>query len=130
MRWSADLPRRMFHMKKILGLFVLLAFSSLPAFAQFSSPKIEVGGGYAYESYNVQFLPRANFNGWFATADFNVNKYIGIAADFDGTYGSIEGTSVREYTYMFGPQIYPMGHHKFTPFVHALFGGSTIQVPN
>jgi opacity protein-like surface antigen len=31
---------------------------------------------------------------------------------------------------MFGPRIYPMGHHKFTPFVHALFGGSTIQVPN
>ncbi len=117
-------------MKKLIGLLALIFVASLPTMAQLETPRIEVGGGYTYRNYNVQFSPRVNLNGWFATADFNLNKYVGIAADFDGVYGSIQGTTVHQYTYMFGPRFYPMGHRKFTPFVHALFGGSTFIIPN
>ena len=117
-------------MKKLLGLFALLAFATLPAMAQLdATPKLEVGGGYLYRSYNVQFLPRVNENGFFVTADYNINSWLGVDLDFDGGYTSVEGTNVDQYTYMFGPQIYPLGHHKITPFVHALFGGSAFLIP-
>jgi opacity protein-like surface antigen len=117
-------------MKKILGLFALLTLSTLPTTAQLnSSPKLEVGGGYMYRSYNVQFISRANENGWFATADYNVMNWLGIDADFDGGYTTIQGTTTRQYTYLFGPQVYPIGHHRITPFVHALFGGSSFKFP-
>lgn len=118
-------------MKRILGLFALLAFSTVPAMAQLdATPKLEVGGGYMFRSYNAQFSPRINENGWFATADYNFARWIGVDADFDGGYTSSGGVGIHQYTYLFGPQIYPMGHRRLTPFVHALFGASTFQLPD
>jgi len=118
-------------MKRILGLLALLALSTVPAMAQLdNTPKLEVGGGYMFRSYNLQFGPRQNFNGFFVTADYNVTNWLGVDMDFDGGYASIEGTPVHQYTYMFGPQVYPIGHHKITPFVHALFGGSAFLIPS
>ena len=38
-------------MKKLLGLSALLLVASLPAMAQVSTPRIEVGGGYTFRSF-------------------------------------------------------------------------------
>jgi opacity protein-like surface antigen len=117
-------------MKKLLGLFSLVLLASLPTMAQFAdSPRVEVEGGYAFRSFEVPFSPRLNENGWSAGAAFNVTGWLGLAADFDGTYGTTGGISVHNFTYLFGPRVYPMGHHRITPFVHALFGESHISIP-
>jgi opacity protein-like surface antigen len=119
-------------MKKILGLLALLTLSTLPALAQVdSTPRLEVGGGFMYRSYNIQFEPRLNEYGWFGTADFNLNRWLGFDADIDEGFESTnsETDEYRHITYMFGPQIYPLGHHRFTPFAHVLFGGSYFTFP-
>jgi opacity protein-like surface antigen len=118
-------------MKKMLGLFGLFMLASLPAMAQYSGPRVEVNGGYTFLSFDTPGGgPRTNFNGWDAGVAFNVTSWLSGAADFDGGYSSPGGTSVHALSYMFGPRIYPMGHHKVTPFVHALFGDSHITIPS
>jgi len=115
-------------MKKVLGLFALLAFSGLPAMAQYNSPVAEVGGGYTFRSFGFG-SPNINMNGWNATAQFNVTPWVSAAGDFDGTYSN-QGSGGNGWleTYLFGPRIYPLGHHKIAPFAHALFGGSHISI--
>jgi opacity protein-like surface antigen len=117
-------------MKKLLGLLALSMLATLPAMAQYGGPRLEVNGGYTYTSYNAPGASRVNFNGWDAGVAFNVNSWLGAAGDFDGSYASPSGTKVHLYTYMFGPRIYPLGHHKITPFVHGLFGGSHVSIPS
>jgi opacity protein-like surface antigen len=123
-------------MKTIFGAMVLLAIASMPTLAQDSTPAFEAGGGYTFRSFNVPESPRFNSNGWNATVDGNFNRWLGLAADFDGTYGTNTGIDIHQYTFMFGPRIYPMGHHRLTPFVHALFGvsrfdfGSSSGIPS
>lgn len=56
------------------------------------------------------------------TVDRNFNSWLGIAFDLDWTYNSSNGAETDIATITAGPQIYPFGHHKFTPFAHALFG--------
>src|SRR5580658_1907502 len=132
MRRGAEYSRRKHHMKRILGLLALLTLSTLPAMAQSDGyPKPEVGGGFMYRSYNIQFAPRQNEYGWFATGDYNLTSWLGIDADIDE--GFVSSNSVtdeyRHVTYLFGPQVYPLGHHRFTPFAHVLFGGSYFTFP-
>lgn len=114
-------------MKKLLGLLTLLVLASLPAMAQ-GMPTGEVGAGYTFRSWAVpptlQPPSSLHMNGWNATADFNFNEWIGVATDVDWTrYSSVAPTSTTDITTaMAGPQIYPLRHHKLTPFVHFLFG--------
>jgi opacity protein-like surface antigen len=119
-------------MKRLLGLLALLALATLPAMAQSDSfPRIEAGGGFMYRSFNLQFAPRQNEVGWFATADYNFANWLGFDLDVDeGFAGSDAATAeYHHFTFMAGPQVYPIGHHRITPFVHALFGDSTLIFP-
>jgi len=84
--------------------------------------RVDVGGGYTYRSWGFAGS-RFNMNGWNATASFNVNNWLTAAADFDGTYTNSSTGTAWLYSFMGGPRIYPLGHHKTSPFVHALFGG-------
>jgi len=116
-------------MNKLLALFAFVALSSLPTLAQDRTPVLEVGGGYQFRSFDQPFGPRLNENGGFFTADLNLNRWLGVAAEIDGTRTDqgVNGTW-KDFGFMFGPQIYPLGHHRITPFVHALFGASHINV--
>jgi len=121
-------------MKKLIGLMGLVVLFSLPTFAQ-DTPAFEVNGGYTYRSWDTPDSPRFNMNGWNAGATFNVNHWLGAVANFDGTYNHQAADLADEfppvdtaiYTYMFGPRVYPLGHHKLTPFAQALFGGSHVN---
>jgi hypothetical protein len=115
-------------MKKLLGLLALLALASVTgrsAMAQDS--RVDVGGGYTYRSWGFPGT-RFNMNGWNATASYNINSWLTAAADFDGTYtNNVTGTAWLD-SYMGGPRVYPMGHHKISPFVHILAGGAHTTV--
>jgi hypothetical protein len=117
-------------MKKLLGLFAFVVLFTLPTLAQDKTPVFEVGGGYQYRSFDQPFAPRLNENaGFFFTANYNINNWLGAAAEIDGTQinqGS-NGTW-HDYGFMFGPQVYPVGHHHLTPFFHILFGASHVNL--
>ena len=115
-------------MKRILGLVILLALSTLPALAQGSfeavTPKLEVEGGYSFLTWGLPSdIGRINLNGWQAEANYNLNQHLGLALDTAGTknYQGLNGTQ-GIYTFMAGPRFFPVGHHKLTPFVHAMAG--------
>jgi len=114
-------------MRKLVVLFVLL---SLPLFAQESSTKAEVFGGYQYLHIgsNSNFLNNGQgFNGWNAGTAYKFGKYVGVAGDFSGSYATISGVSAHIYTYAGGPVI-SASAGRVTPFVHALFGGTRLGI--
>jgi hypothetical protein len=140
-RWT-DLNRALRHrvkkflggvikMKKMLGLVTLLALSSLPALAQ-DTPKLEVGGGYTYRMWNNDPVggpdQRFNMNGWDANANYNVTNKVGVALDVTGTRTGANDATQWIYSFLAGPRFYPMGHHKLTPFVHAMAGAGTYNL--
>ena len=111
-------------MKKLFGLSALLVLFALPTLAQDTdTPVFEVGGGYAYRSFNVPAHSRLNMNGWELSGDYNVNNWLGVAGEFDGTRSDTGGLD-WVYSYTFGPQFYPVGHHRLTPYVNFLLGGA------
>jgi hypothetical protein len=115
-------------MKKLIVLLALFVFASLPAMAQLNTSKIEVGGGYTFRSLDGLGGPRINMNGWNATAGYNVAGWLQLALDVDGAYGTVLGANLSQYTFFAGPRVYPLGHRKIAPFVHALAGISKFAV--
>jgi Outer membrane protein beta-barrel domain len=88
--------------------------------------KMEISGGYSYRSY---YGPTGSIgmNGGFATFDYNVFRWLAAEGGFAGVVGSfhIPGEppdSLTVLTFMGGARINPLGHHRLTPFGHALFG--------
>lgn len=123
-------------MKKLLALFALLVVSSIPTLAQHregETPLFEVNGGYTYLRWQVPSFvappSSLNYNGFNVGGTLNVTNWAGLAADISGTYNSQNGADTNIYSYLVGPRIYPIGHHKLTPFGHALFGVATLHIP-
>lgn len=87
--------------------------------------------GYQYfranTGLNVSGIDNVNLNGWNASATAFFHQYVGVTADFSGSYGtpSVLGTGVdtKFHTYMFGPTVRYPNSSRITPFAHALFGG-------
>lgn len=114
-----------------LAVFVIIggAYAQIP-----TSGNIFVG--YSYSRTNSPG-GASNLNGWEGSLEGKFLPWVGIVADFGAGYGSnhfpIEGpfgvnlsTSVRRYTYLFGPRVsIPIG--KFTPFAHFLFGAAHVN---
>src|ERR1700733_2124508 len=88
------------------AIFLALAASSK---AQ-DFPRAEIFGGYSYLSFDVagardklesvtgddlSFIPgRLNLNGWEASLDVNLNRWVGVEGDFSGHYvGSCGGAA-------------------------------------
>jgi opacity protein-like surface antigen len=111
-------------MKKLAGIFALIALFALPAMAQDSGvfSRLEVGAGYTYRSLDTPG-PRFDMNGFNVNADYNLTDRLGVAAEFNWTQdnNTNDGDNTL-YTYEAGPRLYPFGHHHITPFAQALFG--------
>ena len=103
-------------MKTLLMAVAMLAWG-VSAMAQEESPKVELFGGYQFTHLD----PSLNTNGWNAAVTGNVNRWVGVTADFSGSYKD----GGHMYTYMFGPT-FSVRTKRVTPFVHALFGGAAI----
>ncbi len=123
---------------------VLIA-SSL--FSQDAPSKVQVFGGYSFVDANSAgltgtildvallqppntFQVNTNRMGWNAQAQYNLDRWIGIVADFSGRYGKpftgapgVTGLpNSSAYSILFGPAISYRTKSKFTPYVHTLFG--------
>jgi len=102
-------------MRKFIGIALFLCLFAFTAVAQKS---VEVFGGYQF----THVEPNLNINGWNGALTGNFNNWLGVTADFSGTYGQ----GLKLHSYMFGP-VLSAGKGPISPFVHALFGGSTLS---
>lgn len=122
---SADRVKGNFRVSKLLGLITLILLVHLPAIAQVTPPG-EVGVGYTFRMYDRPSFQQPpswlSMNGWNMTADYNFLSWLGAAADLDWTGNASNGAETTIMTGTIGPQIYPFGHHKWTPFAHVLLG--------
>src|SRR5215469_13992062 len=123
--------------------WIVLAISLLLSITAWSQefPAGELNLDYSY----VRFAPNApgsrghSFNGGGGSIVFDLNRFLGIKADFQG-YGSTttnfffrpsinfpSGLNANVqgnlFTYLFGPQIKVHASHA-QPFIHMLFGGA------
>jgi opacity protein-like surface antigen len=120
------------------------------ALAQEVPPKVQVFGGYSLlradhggltgplldadldQLSNPFAVPTYFLHGWNAEAQYNTGRWLGIAADLGGRYGTpITASRGRTlaglpdetaYSFMGGPVISYRTKSRITPFVHALFG--------
>lgn len=117
-------------MRKFVVVAVFVSLLSCTAFAaeHDNYPKAEVFGGYQY----THFEGSVNSNGWDGSLNGNFNNWLGMTADFSGTYATVTGVNLHNFTYTFGPTLSLRENKTYTPFVHALFGGihGTASVSN
>jgi opacity protein-like surface antigen len=105
-------------------------------------PRVEAFFGYSYLGVPSKFSPdvyvvtteKASLNGWTATLTYNLNRWIGVDADFgryDGDVNArnghmpIDGDFVQDIsirTYLFGPRLSFRENRRLKPYIHALFG--------
>ena len=127
----------------------LIFLISVPSFGQDAPPKVQVFGGFSILSEDTrglsdtqvdlalhnptsQFHIRSNFNGWNAEAQYNMNRWVGFAADFSGfsgvpftatTAGGAAGLpNQSRYSFLVGAVLTYRNKNRLTPYVHALFG--------
>lgn len=133
----------------LVAAMVLIALCSSFSEAQDSTPKVQVFGGYSLlhrdrggltntivdtslREPNSPFAVASNFGGWNAQGQYNVSRWLGIAADFSGHDGS-QITAARGvplsglpqgtgYTFLAGPVASFRNKSRITPFIHALVG--------
>ena len=118
--------RRLFVFAFVLLLLPTAALAQIPT-------RGNIFGGYSYGSADLSSNGRTNLNGWNASLEGKVLPWVGFVADFSGLYGSENvpvvptsaDASVRSA--LFGPRV-SVSVGKITPFVHALFGASHINV--
>jgi hypothetical protein len=100
--------------------------------------KFELSAGYAFRTfYAQQFLADGSLgsgtlhmNGVYGSLDYNKYRWLGIVGEAVATFknqssisdnGGLNGNT-GVYTFLVGPQVYPFGHRKLTPFGHFLYG--------
>lgn len=101
-----------------------------------NDPRLDIFGGYSHVgNYGV------GLNGWIASADWHLFRYIGLEGDINGDYGSkgLQAASIlpnlpssiggRMHNFNFGPQgTYRAPSGKYNAFGHLLFGFSHTNV--
>lgn len=114
-------------MRKLFVVAVLGLAFPWSAFAQESTPKAEVFGGYSY--FRASDPTTIHLNGWNGSIAGNLNDWFGVVGDFSGHYGSpsifgigIPFVDVNQHSFLFGPRLSYRGNDKVTPFGHFLIG--------
>jgi hypothetical protein len=98
-----------------------------PIAAEIYTPQYELSAGYNRRKFYFPDEPTAptlGMNGGYASADRNFKRWLGAYAEISAAYKNrgVWGNS-SVYSLLVGPQLYPLKHHKLTPFGHVLFGG-------
>jgi opacity protein-like surface antigen len=133
----------------VVATIVLTVLIGSVAFAQNSTPKVQIFGGYSYvhvdnggltggdldfalRELNLPFGTASNFTGWNAEGQYNFNRWIGLAGDVGGRYGmpltdyrnhNLHGLpKATGYTFLVGPVLSYRTKSRMTPFVHVLVG--------
>lgn len=104
-------------------LAVFLAFGSTAKAQETTTPVYEVGLNYSWLHVNsANFDYARTGNGGSGYFEYNVNKTLGLVADFGGYANTRTGIDDKVMTYMFGPR-FNLRRGKFTPYAQFLFGG-------
>lgn len=115
--------------------------------------KVQVFGGYSFlhedtgnlnatnfdvdlHIYPRSVVPRTNFNGWNAEAQYNFGPWLGAAVDISGFNGfpftpgnGVSGLpSGTSYSFLIGPVISYRKLKRITPFAHVLVGWNRTSV--
>jgi len=113
----------MVRLSSLVVLFVL--FASVLAQSQ---DRVEVFGGYSYfaGSFTAEGITPNNPSGWNAAVTGNLNRWLGITADFSG-YSQSDGIgdSANAFNFLFGPTA-SLPLRSFKPFAHFLIGDSHV----
>jgi hypothetical protein len=110
-------------MRNLVFVAVLLLGFCAVSVAQ-DVPQFEVFGGWSVV-IPEEIVPQDVLNGWDASVVINANKLGGVEIDANGIYSGDEG-SPKIHSFLFGPHIAIRKYEKFTPYVHALFGGTHV----
>ncbi|MBB6147305.1 outer membrane protein OmpA-like peptidoglycan-associated protein/opacity protein-like surface antigen [Silvibacterium bohemicum] len=110
-----------------------------PSASYIDTPRIDLFVGYSYLRATPTLADGNRFvhlNGGETSIAFNLNRYLGLVADFagyDDTQLRLTGPGANPnrvadsggsaYLYLFGPRISFRNYSRVTPFVQALFGG-------
>ncbi len=118
-----------------LAFVLALGFLSVPASAQGNYPRAELFGGFSFGSIEVQAPVSNTFGheaavGFQAAIAFNVNRTLGIVADFGGLWGdlpsfasgTITGGGTFRVLHIFAGPRFTKRTNRITVFVHALPG--------
>jgi opacity protein-like surface antigen len=130
-------------------------------------PRAEIFGGYSYLHIDTQgissnslinecnilaggtcpltFGVHPGFNGWTASGQYNLSRWLGVEANVSGTYGNIVTAKIaiplpipplnlsipdqHIYDFLFGPVISRRAH-SYTVFAHGLIGGEHVGSGN
>jgi len=118
-------------------LFFIAALTlALPIIAQAQdSPRAEIFGGYSYLRLDEDLNDDRDLNGWNASFNQNIFKWLGFKADFSGHYGNSSillgtGSDLNTYLFLFGPQFTLRKSERFQPFGHVLFGAVRVDLEN
>ena len=116
-------------MKKLFGMLAFGVLLIPPAMAQ-NTRGVDLSSGYSLRLYTLPDYARVGMNGWYASADHDIFRWLGAAAEVTGAYrdnGTNGNTAI--YTALIGPQFYPFGHrHRLTIFGHFLVGEGYYRV--
>jgi hypothetical protein len=100
-----------------------------------AAQKFEAFGGYSVTRMKTEkdFEP-ANTHGWNASFTAYPTSRLGFTTDVAGYYstlghGSDPAVSLRQYTFMAGPQVRILRKERFETSFHALFGAARGEVP-
>ncbi|MBI4460332.1 MAG: hypothetical protein HY648_09785 [Acidobacteria bacterium] len=111
-----------------VGVFLLLLPLSLMA---------QVPGTEVYMGYSFLRTADISHHGWNLTFGPNLNRNLGIMAEFSGHYGSRTDTlsagadlktESMVHSFLVGPRIFQTVGGSWTPFVQGLFGVARVDV--
>src|SRR5947209_5363033 len=95
-------------------------------------PKVEIFGGYSHahrvgENLSLTGNLNDDFNGWEASANYNLNRWFGIKGDLTGQYNRANSITLssqaHHYDFVLGPQL-SWRLKQITVFGHGLVGFS------
>ena len=116
----------MFHKTALLASTSILAifgFDGAASAQEVYTPKYEVGVNYPWLHVNsANYDYQRTGNGGSGYFEYNLNKTLGLVADFGGYANTRTGIDEKLLTYMFGPR-FNWRHSRLSPYVQFLFGG-------
>jgi hypothetical protein len=110
----------------VSSLGVLLSFGGAANAQETTVPKFEIGASYSWLHVNSANYDRQRTgNGGSGYFEYNLNKTLGLVADFGGYANTRQGINNKLLTYMFGPR-FNWRHSRLNPYAQFLFGGAYV----
>lgn len=112
-------------MKRFSMLVIMFVCFSLAAFAA-DVPKGDVFGGFTIDHSKKTGVGLTTY-GFQTSLAGNINKMVGIVADFAGEYKTVSAVKKTNYQLLFGPRANVWHMDRFSTFVEALYGINRVR---